>query len=87
MQQLTIDHKKGTEQVVNEEVENKREGKGRVLAISRNVYRLLTSDVYYVQSERSNEIYYYVKCNLDVFEWCSCLDNSTDISNASISLQ
>ena len=77
MQQLTIDHKKATEQVVNEEVENKREGKSRVLAISRNVYRLLTSDVYYVQSERSNEIYYYVKYNLDVFEWCSCLDNST----------
>jgi len=35
-----------------------------------------SKNVYYVQSERSNEIYYYVKYNPDVIEWCSCPDNS-----------
>src|SRR5688572_3628413 len=85
MQQLTIEHKKSTnntKQVVSrenriEELENKREGHGLNIALTRNVYRLLTSDVYYVQSEHSDEIYYYVKYNPDVFEWCSCPDNST----------
>lgn len=85
MQQLSIVHKKSTnsysKQVVSEtkkveEIENKREGHGRNIALTRNVYRLLTSDVYYVQSERSSEIYYFVRYNPDVFEWCSCPDNS-----------
>ena len=85
MQQLTIEHKKipkTTNQKVvgsepKQELENKREGHGLNIALTRNVYRLLTSDVYYVQSERSSEIYYYVKYNPSVFEWCSCPDNST----------
>ena len=84
MQQLTIEHKKITkatnQKVVGneqkQELENKREGHGCNIALTKNVYRLLTSDVYYVQSERSNDIYYYVKYNPDVFEWCSCPDNS-----------
>jgi hypothetical protein len=88
MQTLTIEHKKiptkttnqkivGSEQKQNQELDNKREGHGRNIALTLNVYRLLTSDVYYVQSERSSEIYYYVKYNPSVFEWCSCPDNST----------
>ena len=85
MQQLTIEHKKITtsnqKQVVGskqkEELENKREGKGRSLAISRNVYRLQNTDTFYVESETSDNIYYFVKFKQDVFEWCSCLDNST----------
>lgn len=84
MQQLTIEHEKlpKTNQIVGNEKEEKktkdrRESKGRVLAISRQVYRLLNSDVYYVESESSDNIYYYVKYNPSVLEWCSCLDNST----------
>jgi hypothetical protein len=88
MQQLEVEHKKieklttsnqivGKEQKQKEELENKRESKGQLLATTRKIYRLLNSDVYYVQSERSDNIYYYVKYNPSVFEWCSCLDNST----------
>ena len=81
IQQLTIEHEKlpKTNQIVGNEKEEKktkdrRESKGRVLAISRQVYRLLNSDVYYVESESSDNIYYYVKYNPSVFEWCSCKD-------------
>lgn len=82
MQQLTIEHIKiptitTDQKVVNEIEENKREGKDRILATSRNAYRLLNSDVYYVQSQSSEEIYYHVKFKPDVFEWCACPDNST----------
>jgi hypothetical protein len=85
MQQLEIEHKEPTKttnnqkQVVgnSEELENKREGKGHNLAVSLKIFRLVNSDVYYVQSERSDNIYYYVKYNFDVFEYCSWLDNST----------
>ena len=60
-----------------EELENKREASGQTLALTRNVFYLLGSkNVYYVQSERSNEVYYYIKYNPDVFEYCSCSDNS-----------
>jgi hypothetical protein len=41
-----------------EELENKREGKGRILAISRT-YRIQNTDVYYVESASSNNIYYF----------------------------
>jgi hypothetical protein len=87
MQQLKIVHKKipkttSQKQVVGSEpkqelVENKREGHGRNIALTRNVLRLQNSDVYYVESESSDNIYYYVKYNPSVFEWCSCPDNST----------
>jgi len=86
MQTVQVEHKKilkttsNQKQVVGntqpEELENKREGKGMDLATSRDIYRLLNSDVYYVQSERSDDIYYYVKYNPSVFEYCSCPDNS-----------
>ncbi len=83
MQQLEIEHKKSTNQkVVNSEeigvVENMRERKGEHLSKSRNVFYLLGSNyVYYVQSERSDNTYYFVKYMCGVNEdWCSCLDSS-----------
>ena len=83
MQQLKVEHKKSTnnQKVVSNEnkletVENKREGKGRSLATSRRVYRIQKSDTFYVESENSDNIYYFVRFNPSVFEWCSCPDNS-----------
>ena len=32
------------------------------------------SDVIYCESESSDNIYYYVKYNPSLFEWCSCKD-------------
>jgi predicted nucleic acid-binding Zn finger protein len=90
MNQLAIVHKKipkknasklftgiqKTEQI-GEELENKREGHGRNIALTKNVFYLSGSKhVYYVQSEHSNERYYYVKFIPSVFEYCSCPDNS-----------
>jgi predicted nucleic acid-binding Zn finger protein len=71
MQQLTIEHKNVKK--------DRREGKGRVLALSRNVFRLQnTSDAYYVESESGDDVYYFVKFKPDVLEsWCSCKDNFT----------
>jgi SWIM zinc finger len=69
MQQLKVEHKKE-----KEITKDRRESKSRVLAISRRMYRLLNSDVYYVESESSDNIYYFVKFKPDVFEWCSCKD-------------
>src|SRR5215212_5737861 len=89
MQQLKVEHKKiptkttsnqkvvGSKQTEELVIENKRDNKGRNLAISRRIYRLSNSDVYYVESESSDDIYYFVKFKPDVLEWCSCKDNST----------
>jgi len=72
MQQLET-----SKEIVEEaEQKSKRECKGRILALTRNIYRLHNSDIYYVQSESSNDIYYFVKFKPDVVEYCSCLDNS-----------
>ena len=72
MQQLTIEHKNTVEK------KDRRGGKGRVLAISRRTYRLQNTDTFYVESETSDNLYYFVRFNPDVFEWwCSCKDNST----------
>ncbi len=72
-------HKKSNNsKVVSEEiVENKHEGEGRLLALSWNVYRLQNTDTFYVESEIRDNIYYFVRYNPSVFEWCSCPDNST----------
>ena len=61
-------------------VENKkdrRSGKGRCIALSRRIYRLLQTDVFYVESESTDNVYYYVKFKPDVIEFCSCMDSST----------
>jgi hypothetical protein len=66
--------------IKNQQVENKkdrREGKGRCIALSRRIYRLLQTDVFYVESESTNNVYYFVKYKPDGLEWCSCMDNST----------
>ena len=65
-----------SKQIVEAEQRYKRECKGRSLALTRNVYRLVNTDVFYVKSESSNDIYYFVKFKPDVVEYCSCLDNS-----------
>jgi hypothetical protein len=63
-------------QIVEEEQKYKRECKGGSLALTKNVYRLVNTDVFYVESESSNNTYYFVKFKPDVLEWCSCPDNS-----------
>jgi hypothetical protein len=69
---------KTTDQIiVEQENTTKRdrgESKGRVLAISRRIYRLLNTDTYYVEFESSDNMYYFVRYNPSVFEWCSCKD-------------
>ena len=68
MQQLKVEHNK----------KDRRTGKGRCIALSRRTYRLMqTDDVFYVESESTDNVYYYVKFKPDVLEWCSCMDNST----------
>ena len=65
-----------SKQIVEAEQKFKRECKGRALAISRRIYRLLQTDVFYVESESTDHVYYYVKFKPDVIEWCTCPDNS-----------
>jgi predicted nucleic acid-binding Zn finger protein len=65
-----------SKQIVEAEQKYKRECKGRALALTRKVYRLVNTDVFYVESESSNNTYYFVKFKPDVIEWCSCPDNS-----------
>jgi hypothetical protein len=67
MQQLKVEHK-------NTKEKDRRSGKGRVLALSRRVYRIQNSDTFYVESETSDNNYYYVKFKPSIFEWCSCKD-------------
>lgn len=55
---------------------DRREGKGRVIALSRQVYRIQKTDVFYVESESVDGMYYYVMFDTAKgFEWCSCKDN------------
>jgi len=51
--------------------------KGRVLALSRHVYRLQVKDAFYVESESCDSHYYFVRYNPSVSEGCSCFYNST----------
>ena len=70
MQQLKIEHKNVKK--------DRREGKGRVLAISRMVYRLQNTDTFYVESETSDDQYYLCKFKPEGLDsYCSCKDNST----------
>ena len=71
MQQLKVEHNKKEAKTTN------RSGLGNDPAQSRNVYRLQNTDVFYVESESSDNIYYYVKFKPDVIEFCSCMDNTT----------
>lgn len=72
MQQLSIEHKNLKK--------DRRPGKGRALALSRRIYRLQNTDnTFYIESETSDDQYYFVKFKPDVLEswYCSCKDNST----------
>lgn len=75
--------------IINEEGRVKRESHGRTIAISRSVYRLARTDVYYVQSSTVPSRYYYVRFqyepnlqnssdnsgySCDNSSWCSCMD-------------
>ena len=59
-----------------QEKKDRRSRKGRVIALSRRIYRLLQTDVFYVESESTDNVFYYVKFKPDVIEWCTCPDNS-----------
>ena len=79
MQTLEFANKKSNDSIVskNKREELTREVKGAALSQTRNVFYMSgAKDVYYVQSERSEDIYYYVKYNPDVIEYCTCSDNS-----------
>ena len=69
MQQLEIEHK-------NVPKKDRRSGQGRCIALSRRIYRILQTDVFYVESESTDGMYYFVKLKHDVIEYCSCPDNS-----------
>lgn len=84
MQILEFANKKSTSKInknkqqVEESIvkENLREVKGSRLATSRRIYRLENSDTFYVESESTNDLYYFIRYEPS-FTWCSCLDNST----------
>ena len=56
---------------------DRREGKGIVIASSRIIYRIIGKDVFYVESETIDGMFYYIMFNTEKdFEWCSCIDHS-----------
>ena len=71
MQQLET-----SKQIVEAEQRYKRMGKGCLIAQSRRIYRLMQTDVFYVESESTDNIYYFVKFKPDLIEYCTCPDNS-----------
>jgi predicted nucleic acid-binding Zn finger protein len=83
MQQIKIEHEKraSDQKVVEKAKKDRRPGKGRTMALSRRIYRLQNTDntFYYVESEASDDQFYFVKFKPDVLEswYCSCKDNYT----------
>jgi predicted nucleic acid-binding Zn finger protein len=65
-----------TNNQIVEEAEQKRECKGRALAISRNVFRIEKTDSFYCQAENNNNVYYFIRYAPDKLVWCSCRDSS-----------
>lgn len=56
---------------------NKREEKGKVIAESKAIYKIIGKDMYYVESESEEGRFYYIGFNkAKEIEYCSCLDNS-----------
>jgi hypothetical protein len=52
---------------------NKRVEKGKLLATSKTIYRIVNTDVFYVESQTTDGLYYYAMFNTAKdFEWCSC---------------
>lgn len=60
---------------------NRREGRGRVLALSRHVYQLRGKDTFYVESESCDSRYYFVRFNSSFAGgFCSCRDYDSNRS-------
>jgi hypothetical protein len=75
MQQLKVEQNK-PQQSVEEQEQIKREGKGRALAISRDIFRIEKTDSFYCQSENKANVYYFIRYAPDVLACCSCPDSS-----------
>lgn len=55
----------------------KREEKGKLLATSKTIYKIIGRDMYFVESESEEGRFYYIGFNKkEEIEWCSCLDCS-----------
>ncbi len=70
-------------QTVSKTVEkkNRREGRGRVVALSRYVYRLQGKDTYYVESKSCDSRYYFSRFNSSFAGgFCSCKDYESNRS-------
>ena len=71
MQQIKIEHEKraSDQKVVEKAKKDRRPGKGRTMALSRRIYRLQNTDnMFYVESETSDDVYYLVKFKQDILE-------------------
>jgi hypothetical protein len=75
MKQLTtskiVEHKNKIEKK-----KDGREGKGRALAISSDIFRIEKTDSFYCQSENKANVYYFIRYAPDVLACCSCPDSS-----------
>lgn len=57
------------------EKRDRRESKGKVIVVSRTIYKIKNSDVYYVESESIDKMYYFVMFDtVKNFLWCECKD-------------
>jgi predicted nucleic acid-binding Zn finger protein len=58
-------------------VSDPREEKGKVIALNNKIYRIINSDVFYVESQSVEDMVYYIMFNTEKdFCWCSCRDHS-----------
>jgi predicted nucleic acid-binding Zn finger protein len=65
-----------------ENKKNRREGRGRVIALSHRMYRLQNKDTFYVESESSDGRYYFVRFNSSFAGgFCSCKDYESNRSD------
>jgi len=56
---------------------DRREEKGKLIAQSRTIYKILGKEMFYVESESEEGRFYYIGYNpKEEIEWCSCLDCS-----------
>jgi predicted nucleic acid-binding Zn finger protein len=63
-----------------EKKKDRRAGKGRVIALSRQMFNLSNRSTYYVESETTDNRYYFVRFEPSSFEWCSCMDYGSNRS-------
>lgn len=66
-----------TQEEIIVEKKDIREEKAKKIALERTVYHIVGKDVYYVESESTDNHFYYLSWNPDNdIEWCSCPDYS-----------